>query len=186
MMFPFWWLPAKKKTPLQQLSQKSLKFMSGAECGNLTCPSITVGEQQIRVNDNPQLLDVILDCSLSLNAHVKHIKQSPSLRLWAITVTEHASWDWQKPSLQTAFHILVCSELGYTAPAWLHCTSMATLAFQHHYHQFGLSPKLGSMFDNQATSFYSIWNPLSWIQHSKLLYWKQTYDCSSQGEMSQD
>ena len=82
------------------------------------CPSVTVGEQQIRVNDNPQLLDVIIDCNLSLNAHVKHIKQSLSLRLWAITVTEHASWDWQKPSIQTAFHVLVRSELDYAALAW--------------------------------------------------------------------
>ena len=82
------------------------------------CPLVTVGEQQIRVNDNLQLLHVIIDCSLSLNAHVKQIKQSPSLRLRAITVTEHASWDWRKPSLQTAFHVLVRSELGYAAPAW--------------------------------------------------------------------
>ena len=47
---------------------------------------LTVGEQQIRVNDTPWLLGVILDHSLSFNAHVKHIKQSLSSRLQAITV----------------------------------------------------------------------------------------------------
>ena len=108
--------------------------MNGAERGNLSkckycpfstwsndskwCLSLTVGGQQIRINDTPQLLGVILDRSLSFNAHVKHMKQSLSSRLRAITVTAHASWGWRKPLLQTAFHALVRSKLDYAAPAW--------------------------------------------------------------------
>ena len=85
---------------------------------SMWCPSLTIGGHQIRVNDTPWLFGVILDCSLSFNAHVKHIKQSLSSRFQAITVTAHASWGWQKPSWRTAFHALVCSKLDYSAPAW--------------------------------------------------------------------
>ena len=66
----------------------------------------------------PSLLGVILNRSLPFNAHIKHIKQSLSSRFQAITVTTHASWGWCKPLLWTVFHALVCSRLGYTAPAW--------------------------------------------------------------------
>ena len=123
---------------MQQLSQKSLKVYEWSRtwklnlnankseccpfsaCSNDSkwCPSITIRGQQIRVNDTPWLLGVILDRSFSFNAHVKHIKQSLSSRLRAITVTAHASWGWRKPLLRTAFHALVRSKIGYAAPAW--------------------------------------------------------------------
>ena len=89
-MFPSRQLLVKKKTPLQQLSQKPLKFewsrtwklnlnTDKRECCPFStqskdskwCPSLTFGGQEIRVDDTPRLLGVILDRSLSFNAHVK-------------------------------------------------------------------------------------------------------------------
>ena len=54
--------------------------------------SLTIGGQKIRVNNTLRLLGVSRNQSLSFNAHVKHIKQSLSSRLRAITVTAHTSW----------------------------------------------------------------------------------------------
>ena len=85
---------------------------------NKWCPSLTIGGQQIRVNEIPRLLGVFLDCSLLFNAHIKYIKQSLSSRLRAITVIAHASWDWGKPLLRTVFHALVYSKLEYARRAW--------------------------------------------------------------------
>ena len=62
-------------------------------------------------------------------------------------------------------------------------TCMTIFAFQHQHHQFGSSPKSGSVFDNWANSFYSTQRPLSRMRRPNLLHWKQTYYCSSQGEM---
>ena len=121
---------------LQQPSQ--IKFMNGAKTCKLNLnadkseccpfytwsndskwqPSLTIGGEQIRVNDTLRLLGVILDRSLSFNAHVKHIKQSLSSRLRAITVTAHTSWDELKPSFQTSFHASVRSKIDYAAPVW--------------------------------------------------------------------
>ena len=72
----------------------------------------------IRINDTPRQLGIILNRSLLFNAHIKDIKQSLSSRLRAITVTAHVSWGWWKPLLRTAFHAFVHSKLGYATPAW--------------------------------------------------------------------
>ena len=79
------------------------------------------GSRHLTFEDNKSesiILGIILDRSLSFNAHVKHIKQSLLSSLWAITITVHASWGWQKPLPWTAFHVLVRFKLDYAAPAW--------------------------------------------------------------------
>lgn len=62
-------------------------------------------------------------------------------------------------------------------------TCMTIFSLQHQHPQFGSSPKSGSMFDNWANSFYSTQRPLSRMRRPNLLHWKQTYYCSSQGEI---
>ena len=110
-------------------------------------PSLTIRGQQIRVNDTPRLLGIILDQSLSFNAHSKHIKQSLLSRIQAITLAALASWGWQNPLLQNAFSI-------GPLQVRLRRTSMATPSLQHEHHKLRLSPKSGCTFDNWVTSLY--------------------------------
>ena len=138
-MFPSTQLSTKKKTPLSTAQSEVTEVYEWSRTWKLNlnahksecypfstwfsnrkwCSLLTIGGQQMKFNDTTQLLGIILDCSLFYKAHVKHIKQSLSSRLWAITVTAHASWDWRKPLLQTAFHALVHSKLDYAAPVWI-------------------------------------------------------------------
>ena len=55
-------------------------------------PSLTIGWQQIRVNDTPRLLSVILDRSLSFNARIKHIKQSLSWNFEQLQLLHMLTW----------------------------------------------------------------------------------------------
>ena len=111
------------------------------------CPSLTIRGQQIRVNDTHRLLGIILDQSLSFNAHSKHIKQSLLSRIQAIALAALASWGWQNSLLRNAFSV-------GPLQARLRQTSIAILALQHQHHKLGLSPKSGCTFDNWVTSLY--------------------------------
>ena len=130
----------------------------------------------MRVDDTPQLLGIILDQSFSFNAHIKHVKQSLSSWLWAI-------------SYNTCFlglvETFIMNWFTHFSPLQdrLCCSSMAALALQHQHHQFGSSPKSGTTFDNWATSFYSNQSHLSRIWCVKLLHHQQTPDCLSQKQL---
>ena len=54
----------------------------------------TIHHHQIRGNNIPRLLGMILDRSLSFNAHIKHIKQLLLSSFHAVRDTAHTSWDW--------------------------------------------------------------------------------------------
>ena len=145
---------------------------------NKWCPSLTIGGQQIRVNEIPRLLGVFLDCSLLFNAHIKYIKQS-----FIIKTPSYYSYSTCFLGLGETFTPNCFPCLGLLQ-ARICQTSMATLALQHQHHQFGSSPKSGSTFDNWATSFYSARSPSSQVRRTKLLHRKQIYDCLRQGEIS--
>ena len=81
-------------------------------------PTIFIGNQKVRVNTTPRLLGVILDRSLTFNAHIKKLTTSLASSIRIIRATAHTSWGWCRTTLKMAFHALVRSKLDYAAPAW--------------------------------------------------------------------
>ena len=55
-------------------------------------PTIFIDIQKIRVNATPRLLGVILDRSLTFNAHLKKLTSSLSSSIRIIRATAHTSW----------------------------------------------------------------------------------------------
>ena len=88
--------------------------------GQMTVPGILLSllTQKVRVNFTPRLLGVILDRSLTFNAHLKKLSASLTSSIRIIRATAHTSWGWRRPTLKMAFHALVRSKLDYVAPAW--------------------------------------------------------------------
>ena len=76
------------------------------------------GIQKIRVNTTPPLLGVILDRSLTFNAHLKKLTTTLSSSLCIIKVTARASWGWYHSTLKMAFHTLISRKIDYAVPAW--------------------------------------------------------------------
>ena len=72
-------------------------------------------QHQIRVNHTPRLLGVILDRSLTLNAHMKKLSASLISSLCILRAATHTSWD---SHLKIAFHALICSKRNYASPVW--------------------------------------------------------------------
>ena len=81
------------------------------------CPSLTIGGNKLELMTPLSYLALCLTAAFS-SMLTLNITQSLSSRLWAITVTVYASWDWQKLLLSTAFNALVCSKLDYATPTW--------------------------------------------------------------------
>ena len=81
-------------------------------------PTIFIGNQRVRVNTTPRLLGVILDRSLTFNAHLKKLTASLASSIRIIRATAHTSWGWHHSALKMAFHALVRSKFHYAAPAW--------------------------------------------------------------------
>ena len=74
-------------------------------------PTIFTGNQKVRVNTTPRFLAVILDRSLTFNAHLKKLTTSLASSIRIIRATAHTSWGWCRSTLKIAFHTLVCSKL---------------------------------------------------------------------------
>ena len=66
----------------------------------------------------PRLLGVILDKSLTFNAHLKKLTTSLSSSIRIIRATAHTSLGWSRSTLKMAFHALIRSNLDYAAPGW--------------------------------------------------------------------
>ena len=81
-------------------------------------PTIFIGNQKARINTTPRLLGVILDRSLTFDAHLKRLTTSLASSIRNIRATAHTSWGWHRSTLKMAFHALVRSKLDYAAPAW--------------------------------------------------------------------
>ena len=81
-------------------------------------PSIFIGNRKVCVNTTPRLLGVILDRSLTFNAHIKKLTTSLASSIRIIRATAHTSWGWRQTTLKMVFHALVRSKLDYAAPAW--------------------------------------------------------------------
>ena len=81
-------------------------------------PTIFIGNQKICINTTPRLLGIILDRSLTFNAHMKKLTTSLASSIRIIRATAHTSWGWRHSTLKIAFHALVRSKLDCAAPAW--------------------------------------------------------------------
>ena len=92
-----------------------------------TAGKILIGNQKVRVNITPGLLGVILNRSLTFNAHLKKLTTSLASSICIIRATAHTSWGLCRSTLNMAFHALVRSKLDYAAPAWQPWLSDTTL-----------------------------------------------------------
>ena len=81
-------------------------------------PTITINDKILRVNPTPRMLGVILDRSLTFNAHLDSLVKSLSSNINALKTVSHTTWGWRKSSVRTLFYALVRSKLDYAAPAW--------------------------------------------------------------------
>ena len=73
-------------------------------------PTIFIDTHKVYVNTIPRLLGVILDRSLTFNAHLKKLlNASLTSSIHIIRATAHTSWGWHHSTLKMAF---------YAAPAW--------------------------------------------------------------------
>ena len=85
---------------------------------NTWITNVFIGTQKIRVNITPRLLGVILDRSLTFNAHLKELTASLTYSIPIIRATAYTSLGWCRSTIKMAFHALIHSKLDYTAPAW--------------------------------------------------------------------
>ena len=81
-------------------------------------PTIFIANQKVCVNTTSRLLGVILDRSLTFNAHLKKLTISLASSIRIIRATAHTSWGWRCSTLKIAFHSLVRSKLDYAPPIW--------------------------------------------------------------------
>ena len=81
-------------------------------------PTIFIGNQKVCVNTTPRLLCVILDRSLTFNAHMKKLTTSLASGTRIIRATARTSWGVCRSTLKMVFHALIRSKLDYAAPAW--------------------------------------------------------------------
>ena len=85
---------------------------------NTWITNVFIGTQKIRVNITPRLLGVILDRSLTFNAHLKELTASLTYSIPIIRATAYTSLGWCRSTIKMAFHALIHSKLDYAAPAW--------------------------------------------------------------------
>ena len=90
--------------------------------------TIFIGTRRVRINSTPRLLAVILDRSLTFNAHLKELTISLASSILVIRATAHTSWSWCRSTLKMAFHALFRSKLDYAAPAWQPWLSVTNLS----------------------------------------------------------
>ena len=93
-------------------------------------PTIHLQGRTIPFNSTPRLLGVLLDRSLTFNAHVDKIYTDTTNKLRAMKVVSHSTWGWRKSTLITMFFAYIQSKLDYAAPAWqpwLSATNMSRL-----------------------------------------------------------
>ena len=81
-------------------------------------PTIFIGNQRVRINTTHHLISIVLERSLTFNAHLKKLTASLASSIRIIRDTAHTSLGWHRSALKMAFHALIRSKLDYAAPAW--------------------------------------------------------------------
>ena len=102
---------------------------------------------------------IILDRSLTLDAHLKKLSASLSSIIHIISVTADASLGWCRFTLKIAFHDLICSKLDYVAPAWPILLSATKLSC------------LGCL----QTILFILSRAILYVTYYKLYVWKPTF-----------
>ena len=85
-------------------------------------PTIFIGNQRVRINTTHHLISVILERSLTFNAHLKKLTASLASSIHIVRDTAHTSSGWHCSALKMAFHALITqplhSSLGYPIPTF--------------------------------------------------------------------
>ena len=81
-------------------------------------PTLYIGNHKIWVNVTSRLLRVILDRSLTFNAHLKKLTVSLLFRVHIIRATVHTSWGCRHSTLKMTYHKLIHNKPDYAGPAW--------------------------------------------------------------------
>ena len=127
-------------------AEKSEVFPFSTWSNNISWnPTIFIGNQKVCVNTTPCLLCVILDRSLTFNAHLKKLTASLASTIHIIRATAYTSWGWCCSTLKMAFHALVHSKLDCAAPAWQHQLSDTNLSSLDHLQNYSLQLITGQL-----------------------------------------
>ena len=81
-------------------------------------PTISLQGRNISFNSTLHLLGVLLDRSLTLNAHIDKLYAETASRLRGMKLVSHSTWGWKKSTMKTMYFAYVRSKMDYAAPAW--------------------------------------------------------------------
>jgi ribonuclease HI len=81
-------------------------------------PKVSIGDQQLLINDNPTFLGIKYDRSLSFNAHTIEVCRRADSRARLLSLLTSTKWGWRKDSLRIVYQALCRSILDYCAAAW--------------------------------------------------------------------
>ena len=81
-------------------------------------PDIVIGNTSIKVNLNPRLLGVHLDCKLSFNKHVEKITEKSVSKMRLLAAVSNSEWGWRKQDLRKIFIAHVRSVVDFVGSAW--------------------------------------------------------------------
>ena len=81
-------------------------------------PKIVINNKTIKVEPNPRLLGVHLDCKLSFNHHVQVVSKKTNSKMRMLAAVSNADWGWRKHDLKKLFIAHVRSVIDYAGMAW--------------------------------------------------------------------
>ena len=81
-------------------------------------PRIIINKKIIKVERNPRLLGVFLDCKLSFNHHVKVVSKKIGSKMRMLAAVSNAEWGWRKHELKKLFTSHVRGVFDYAGLAW--------------------------------------------------------------------
>ena len=90
-------------------------------------PTISLQGHNIPFNSTPHLLGVLLDRSLTFNAHIDKLYADTASRLRGMKLVSHSTWGWKKCIMKTMYFAYIPSKMDYAAPAWQPCQIVSTL-----------------------------------------------------------
>ena len=81
-------------------------------------PSISIDGTIIPFSENPRLLGVLLDRSLSFTVHTDEVVRRATSKTRILAALAHTEWGWRKQQLKKVFFAHVRSVLDYAAAGW--------------------------------------------------------------------
>ena len=81
-------------------------------------PDIRIGGKKVPFKEEPRLLGVILDRTLSFGPQVKKVTEECAGSLKMLASLAHTEYGWSKSDLLMIFNTFFLSKLNYSSPAW--------------------------------------------------------------------